>query len=154
VIQGQQYDVTIAGPPGGFGLFAVGSGPLAPMPIGIGDLAIDPFTLQVVAAAALPPNDGTVTIPLACSTLVPIGHVFAFQAASVGAERRDLADPAVAVRGRLGLRTDPVGRSSHQRRSRRSPPAADPSVYCTHANPSSRSPAAMTSSTVMSFMQR
>jgi hypothetical protein len=81
VIQGQQYDVTIAGPPGGFGLLAVGSSPLAPIPVGIGDLALDPFTIQFVAAASLPPGEGMVTIPLACSTLVPIGHVFAFQAA-------------------------------------------------------------------------
>jgi len=85
VVAGETYRVAVAGPANGFALLAVGSALFPRLPTSLGTLAIDPSSLQIIGAAAIPATVGYyVGNPawnLPCPTNVPYGHVFAFQAA-------------------------------------------------------------------------
>lgn len=84
VIQNQTQQVFLSGPPGGFGLLAVGNAPITPWPmLQYGTLGIDPWTLQFVAAVPLPSTHGTATLTLFTSNQVPIGFPFAWQGAVI-----------------------------------------------------------------------
>ncbi len=84
VIQNQTQQVFLSGPPGGFGLLAVGNAPITPWPmLQYGTLGIDPWTLQFVAAVPLPSTHGTAILTLFTSNQVPIGFPFAWQGAVI-----------------------------------------------------------------------
>ncbi|MBM4059742.1 MAG: hypothetical protein FJ265_01400 [Planctomycetes bacterium] len=79
---GEPYRAGVAGPPGGFGLMAVGSALLPPVALPpFGPLAMDPGSIAVLGLQALHPQTGWADWARQCPLTVPIGHVFAFQAA-------------------------------------------------------------------------
>jgi hypothetical protein len=82
IVAGETYHIATAGPPGGWGLMAVGSAAITPVPLfGWGNLAMDPMSVQVIGLRQLDPIDGWTEWTMRCPAMVGTGHVFAFQAA-------------------------------------------------------------------------
>lgn len=81
VVQNETYQVSLIGPPGGFALLAAGNSARTPLPVGFGDLWIEPASLLTVGIVPLAQQNGAATVRLHCSPNLPMGHVFAFQAA-------------------------------------------------------------------------
>ena len=82
IVAGETYHIATAGPPGGWGLMAVGSAAITPVPLfGWGNLAMDPMSVQVIGMRQLDPIDGWTEWTMRCPAMVGTGHVFAFQAA-------------------------------------------------------------------------
>jgi hypothetical protein len=79
IVANEQYQVWTAGPPNGFAILAAGSAAIAPLPLPVGTLAIDPSFLVVLGAAPLD-SRGIATWTLHCPVYVPVSYLFAFQA--------------------------------------------------------------------------
>ncbi|MCA8978115.1 MAG: hypothetical protein KDC98_25535 [Planctomycetes bacterium] len=80
VVAGENYSVSVVGPPNGWGLLAVGSATVTPINIGIGMLAMDPFTAGVIGLRRLS-GIGEAVWPMSCAVQAGVAHAFAFQAA-------------------------------------------------------------------------
>ena len=83
VVANQPYGVSLAGPPGGFGVLAVGNLLTPCVPTALGDLALDPLQMHVIGIVPLPSIDGTLDWVLHCPAIASSGFGFAFQGMTV-----------------------------------------------------------------------
>ncbi len=81
VVGGENFAVTVIGPPNGFALLAVGDWQPVPMPTSLGPLAITPCSLTILELAPLSASIGSFEWTLHCPTSAVVAHAFALQAA-------------------------------------------------------------------------
>jgi hypothetical protein len=97
IVANRPYEVSIAGPPGGFGLLLLGE-MAPPTPTPFGELSLIPATAMIVDLVPLQVGTGYHEWPLFCPSGVPSGFAFTFQAVTLsGAGQFGVTVPSPAL---------------------------------------------------------
>ncbi|MEO6594000.1 MAG: hypothetical protein ABIP94_04535, partial [Planctomycetota bacterium] len=80
LVGNETFHVSVAGPPGGCALLALGDLTPFPQATPFGTLAVDPLTITTIGFATLPPPNGWYEWTLFCPSSAAVAHAFVFQA--------------------------------------------------------------------------
>ncbi|MFK7743371.1 MAG: hypothetical protein AB8H80_23850 [Planctomycetota bacterium] len=83
LVAGEPYTLAVSGPPGGFAVIASGDDLSSPLPTVLGELSLLPSSVVVTGLLALTATNGYHQQLLTCPAMAPVGHAFAFQAATL-----------------------------------------------------------------------